>query len=588
MALPRFFSGNLAAMAADFGRSAARIALALALTGIGACQLPPDFVADASAPHDSAGFEGGGDAFGERNDPFAALRAACTFRAGAPVTHTLPIAESERAAIPIQHVIVVMKENRSFDHLLGNLAASGQPEADAVTPSFTNEDKAGVGVAPFRLHTTCVNRDPGHQWDDMHRQVNGGLMDGFVANGADSTGSDGHFVMGYYENRDLPFYYWLANTFAINDRHFASARTGTWPDRNFLLLGTADGVKCTYCGLPSPATPTIFDALDDAAVSWGAFTDSDPFDGTLGWMPPHVGLRTLADFLASLADGTLPSVAFVDSIAFVEDEHPTADVQLGEAWTKRVYDATVASPLWPSTALIWTYDEAGGFADHVPPPNQACVARPGNPKDTAFVELGVRVPLVVVSPWARPHFVSHVVQEHTSITRFIEAVFGLPALTSRDANSPALLDMFDFGAAAPSLLNPGAAPAAGVGGCNGNIVLATDHPSYPSTAAQSVAVSFRGVPMPRARDRIGVYKYGDVPTEANQQEPLAWGYIGGQGHNPGAAPASGTVVVDETVAASGTTWPLPPGLWIAYYLPALASGADGHAPAASIDIEVEP
>jgi phospholipase C len=570
-------------MAGASVRTGAGIGFALALGGLG-CQLPPESVAergrvsDAGTPGD-----GGGDA----GDPFAAHRAACAFGMGAAVTATLPITESQRAALPIKHVIVMMKENRSFDHLLGNLSSSGQPDVEAIPASFVNVDRAGMEVKPFHFHTTCVNRDPGHQWDDMHRQVNGGAMDGFVTNGADTTGSDGHFVMGNYENRDLPFYYWLANTFAINDHHFASARSGTWPDRNFLLLGTADGIKCTYCGLPSPTTPTIFDSLDRAGVSWGAFTDSDPFDGTLGWTAPHVGLYTLTDFMNALGDGTLPAVSFVDSVAFVEDEHPTADVQLGETWSKRIYDAVVASPLWPTTALIWTYDEAGGFADHVPPPNQACVARPGNPKDTSFVELGVRIPLVVISPWARPHFVSHVVQEHTAITRFIEVLFGLPALTARDANSTALLDMFDFGAAEPPLLHPGDAPAAGVGGCNGNVVLVTDSSSYESTATLSIGVSFRGVAAPQPHDRVGVYKYGDVPTEVNLQEPLAWGYIGGQGHTATGGPASGTVVIDGNVLTPGATWPLRPGIWIAYYLPALANGTDGHTPGASIDFDVE-
>ena len=108
--------------------------------------------------------------------------------------------------------------------------------------------------------------------------------------------------------------------------------------------------------------------------------------------------------------------------------------------------------------------EAGGFADHVPPPEHACVPRP-IPKDAPFFELGTRVPLVVVSPWARPHSVSHVVEDHTAITRFIEGVFDLPALTARDANSTALLEMFDFSGARP-LLAPPAAPAAGTGRCH--------------------------------------------------------------------------------------------------------------------------
>src|SRR6185312_8673012 len=97
---------------------------------------------------------------------------------------------------------------------------------------------------------------------------------------------DGHFVMGHYQEAALPFYYWLADTYAINDRHFASARSGTWPNRDFLLLGTADGVKCSYCGYPDPKTPTLLDALDAAGASWGAYTDGAPFDGTLGWRSP--------------------------------------------------------------------------------------------------------------------------------------------------------------------------------------------------------------------------------------------------------------------------------------------------------------
>jgi hypothetical protein len=270
----------------------------------------------------------------------------------------------------------------------------------------------------------------------------------------------------------------------------------------------------------------------------------------------------------------------------VEDEHPTADVQIGEAWTRRVYQAAVTSPLWPALALVWTYDEAGGFADHVPPPNEACVARPGNAKDLPFVELGTRVPLAVISPYARPHYVSHVVQDHTAITRFIETVFGLGALTSRDANSDALLDMFDFGCT-PALMAPPEAPPAGTGGCFGNIVLTTDHESYASSDGMAVTVNFTGVRMPYTHDRIGIYKYGDVPTEANHREPVAWGYIGGQGHTAAAAPTSGAVVIDKSVLSSGAAWPLGGGIWIAYYLPG-SNAADGHTPAASIDLEVTP
>src|SRR6185369_4467428 len=258
-----------------------------------------------------------------------------------------------------------------------------------------------------------------------------------------------------------------------------------------------------------------------------------------------------------------------------------------EAWTYKVYQGAVTSPLWPRLALIWTYDEAGGFADHVPPPNEACVARPDNPKDLPFVELGARVPLAVISPYARPHFVSHVVQDHTAVTRFIETVFGVTALTARDANSDALLDMFDFGCA-PALLQPPEAPPAGTGGCFGTIMLTTDHPSYASNAAMVIDVTFSGVRMPATHDRIGIYRYGEVPpNEVNRHEPVAWGYIGGQGHTPAGAPSSGVVTLDQTVLSAGAAWPLTSGIWIAYYMPG-NNTVDGHTPIASIDLEVTP
>jgi phospholipase C len=294
----------------------------------------------------------------------------------------------------------------------------------------------------------------------MHNQVNGGRMDGFVKSAANTTSTDGHFAMSYYQPADMPFYYFLANTFALADRYFASVRSGTAPNRDYLLLGTSDGVMSSDSGVPSASLPTVFSRLDAKGVSWGVYTDFDPFEGCLGWTSTHAGVHSFASFTQALAAGTLPAVAYVDSQGDVQDEHPTADVQVGEAWTRDVYQSVLASPLWPTIALIVTYDEAGGFFDHVPPPN-ACVARP---QDSAFSELGVRVPTMVISPYARRHYVSHVVHEHTSILRFIETVFDLPALTARDANSDALLDMFDF--ACPPQLTVAAAPAAGTGGCH--------------------------------------------------------------------------------------------------------------------------
>ncbi len=167
------------------------------------------------------------------------------------------------------------------------------------------------------------------------------------------------------------------------------------------------------------------------------------------------------DIFTDPSSGSLPAVSFLD-VGGTRDEHPPNDVQTGEAFLRRLVVALAASPAWPSTALIYTYDESGGFFDHVPPPG-ACV-----PDDQAanadFDQMGFRVPLLVVSPWARRGYVSHRVHETTSITRFIELLFDLPALTARDASSDALLDMFDF-ASAPRMALPPMMPQAGVGGC---------------------------------------------------------------------------------------------------------------------------
>jgi phospholipase C len=413
----------------------------------------------------SAGGDGGTCSTPIPADTTASQRAACTFTTGALATTTLGISSATRAAIPLRNIIVMMKENRGFDHLLGELH-NDKPSVEAIPATFTNPDPADGGVvAPFHQTTTCISHDPDHQWAAMHTQVDNGQMDGFIKSAASSTGTDGHFAMSYYDKTDFPFYYWLASTYAVNDRHFASVRSGTYPNRNFLLLGTADGVMSTGAGYPSPSTPTIFDAMNKAGVTWGAYSDGSLVGGTLNWSAGHANTGSFATFLQKLDAGTLPQVAFVDGVDNVTDDHPTADVQAGEAWTRTIYEHAIASSLWPKLAILWTYDEAGGFFDHVPPPNMACVARPGNPKDTSYVELGVRIPMVVMSPYARPGYTSHVVQEHTAITRLIETVFDLPALTSRDANSDALLDLFDFGCP-PAFLTPPPAPASGTNGCH--------------------------------------------------------------------------------------------------------------------------
>lgn len=513
---------------------------------------------------------------GGSTDAHAAERASCAFGAGTHATGSLPLDATEQAAIPIGHVIVLMKENRSFDHIFGNLHAAGQPAVEPIPANFTNPDVANAAIPMTHASTTCFNQDPDHQWFAMHQQVNMGLMDGFVYSAAGSTGGDGHFVMTYYDENDLPFYYWLANTFAVSDRHFASIRSGTFPNRNVLLLGTNAGVAATGGGYPPPGTPTIFDRLDAAGVSWGVYSDGSLLSGTLNWTLAHPGAHPMSDFYASVAAGSLPSVTFVDGIDNVEDEHPTGNVQQGEAWTREVYQAVRNSSIWADSAMIFTYDEAGGFADHVPPPEAVCPAD-ASPAEQNFVENGVRVPFVVISPYARPHSVSHVVKDHSSITRFIETVFDLPALTGRDANASALLDMFDFGCS-PSLLDAPPAPEAGTGGCFGSCRLSVDMPTY--ATGVPIHVTFENCPVGSTQSRVALYTYPATGPTLPHPGALAWKYTNDSHTAPTTQVASGTVTLDASALDQGT-WPLPVGGYIVYYL---IDG--GYVAATSVDLTV--
>ena len=384
-------------------------------------------------------------------DDLTPAREACSFAAGAKPSFTLRMP----TAIPIKHVIVVMNENRSFDHYLGKLGEAGKADVDGWSASFTNPDKNGVKVSPEHLSSACLSSDIPHGWTAMHAQWNDGGMNGFVTSAASDAGN-GHHALGYYDQTDLPFYYWLAKTFAISDRYFSSVIGPTWPNRQYLYMGSSYGNKSTS-GTKITDEPTIFDALTKAGVSWRVYTDGSPRQDCIGWSKGHDGTAKYAEFVADLKASTLPQVVFLDPSGDNQDEHPPNSVYTGEQWARDVMANVVSSPLWSTTALFYTYDEAGGLADHVPPP-KACLA---DPTQTAFDRLGFRVPIYVVSPWARPGYVSHRTHEHASIVRFIETVFDLGALTARDANSDAMLDMFDF--TCPALASVPMAPEAHTG-----------------------------------------------------------------------------------------------------------------------------
>jgi phospholipase C len=382
---------------------------------------------------------------------------SCAFRAGASPRATIPGAPTR---IPIEHVIIVIQENRSFDHMLGSLAREGR-DVDGIPAGFVNTGAKGETVHFEHRTDTCFEADSPHNEEAMESSIDGDKMDSFVASAA-KGGSDGHYVMSYYTRAELPFYYFLADRFAISDRYFAPMIGPTDPNRDFMYAATSNGVTVTASGTNTPmkGVHNIYDALDAKKISWGVYSSGAPRQGAIGWDRGHKGVHDEHAFFEALEDDTLPAVVFVDP-GLNEDEHPPHDVQLGEQFSKKIYDAVTKSKAWNKTALFYTYDEAGGIADHVSPPS-ACAP---SASLASFDRLGVRVPVTLVSPYAKRGYVSHETHSHTSILRFVELVWDVPALTARDANADAMLDMFDFDAAPASAP---IAPSAGTGACKGD------------------------------------------------------------------------------------------------------------------------
>ncbi|GAB5541632.1 MAG: hypothetical protein SangKO_013920 [Sandaracinaceae bacterium] len=407
-------------------------------------------------PYDAGPFERIPEAEAE------AGRGGCAFGRGAMPWETVGEEFPIGGDIPIRHFIVLMQENRSFDHYFGAM-----PGVDGIPAGASNPRADGTPVEPFHTSEYCI-RDVAHSWSASHRQWNDGANDGFVT----TNEPGGERALGYLDDADLPFYWDLARTFAMSDHHFCSVLGPTWVNRFYMLSGTSFGRtsngEVDRERIPEEGHHVIFEQLDLAGVSWGIYFDSAPF--VFGGYP-HYALRPpqrrkiheLDDetdgFFAALEAGTLPEVVFIDPTwdwtAGVDatDEHPPANPQRGQAWVREIVSRVMASDIWAETAIIVTYDEHGGFYDHVPPP-EACHPGdyPSGASDGDFDRLGFRVPLIVVSPYARAGYVSPRVTDLSSIPRLLQARYLLPALTGRDANAWPMLDMFDF--ASPPHLTP--------------------------------------------------------------------------------------------------------------------------------------
>ncbi|HEV8064652.1 MAG TPA: alkaline phosphatase family protein [Acidimicrobiales bacterium] len=364
----------------------------------------------------------------------------------------------------IEHIVVIMMENHSFDDHLGMLGRGDGLTLDASgRPVNYNPDPAGGYVQSFHNPNTCgeSNSDIGQSWNASHTCWDNGTNMGFV------KGCSGA-AMGYWTADDLPFYYDMARQFPIGDRYFCSVMAQTYPNRRFLIAGTALGdIATNSTGISStnPPNGTIFERLDHYDISWKDYRPDLP---TIALFLPSFTANEskvvpFHEFFADAASGNLPSVSLIDP--YVNYSEESGDISIGEAYASEFINAVLRGPKWDKTALIWIYDEHGGWYDHVPPvpmvkpDNVAPQLQPGD-LPGAYNYSGFRVPCCVVSAWAKKDYVSHQVFDHTSILKFIETKWNLPALTFRDANARNMLDFFDLTAheppfaEAPRLVSP--------------------------------------------------------------------------------------------------------------------------------------
>jgi phospholipase C len=378
----------------------------------------------------------------------------------------------------IQHIVFIIKENRTFDHYFGTF-----PGAEGTT---TGVISTGEHIA-LRRATDRMQRDIGHDWDDAHRAMHEGMMDRFDLVRAGNVNND-LLSMTQFLSSDIPNYWSYATHFALADHMFSSLAGPSFPNHLYTVaaqsgdaIGNPDSLtwgcdaddRTTVDILqPTGATTrrypcfdftTLADSLETSAVSWRYYAPSQGQHGYI-WSAldaiRHVRSGPLWQsrvvpfdrFAQDALNGSLPAVSWLIP-DFDVSEHPTVDafagttlsvsVCAGENWTVQQINAIMRGPAWPTTAIVLTWDDFGGFYDHVPPPG---VDRFG---------YGPRVPLIVISPYAKEGTVSHTVLEYASVLQLIETRHKLKALTSRDAEANSLLDMFDFfQAPAPPLILP--------------------------------------------------------------------------------------------------------------------------------------
>ena len=383
-----------------------------------------------------------------------------------PRTQRSGTQSAAKTAIPgsekIEHVVWIIQENHSFDNYFGTY-----PGADGIPPSTCLPKLPGSKecVKPFHMPAGQPVNDLEHSWETAHAAYNNGAMDGFVW----AEGSS--FTMGYYDDRDLPNYWQYAHHFTLCDRFFSSENTGSSPNHVYTVaaqsgeinnIGSLEDLKRELDEPEGFPFASIVKHFEEQNISWKYYVETQPMPpgaeelnarfarmafpdpkGFTLWnpMPGFKAIRddpsrmarlvSLDEYYRDLKEGTLPQVSWIIP-DYQDSEHPPEPLAQGMWYVTKVINALMQSPYWGKSVIILTWDDYGGFYDHVEPP------------EIDAYGYGPRVPTIVISPYAKADHVSHFTYDFTSVLKFIEQRWGLPHLTARDHRADDMRDCFNF------------------------------------------------------------------------------------------------------------------------------------------------
>ncbi len=361
--------------------------------------------------------------------------------------------QAAKTKTPIQHLVFMLQENHTFDNYFGTYPGADGIPANTKMPVDPTNPAAGY-IQPWHIGQTTIT-DLSHNAVTYQQQFDNGKMDGFIS-ALNARAEDGRISMGYYDDRDIPYYWNLADHYVLFDRFFSSAPDGSFVNHLY-------SVAAVHPGAETPSTiaaslqnvPTIFDRLQAAGISWKFYVQNyDPTityrnlqgvgsrDSQVIWVPllnmnrfiddPKLSshIVDMKEYYTDLQNGTLPAVSYI--VPSGRSEHPPQYPSGGEKLLKSLIQELMRSDYWKSSAFIMAYDDWGGWYDHVVPPKVDAVG------------YGLRVPALLISPYAREAYIDHTQLDFTSILKFIENNWGLQPLSTRDASANDFSSAFDF------------------------------------------------------------------------------------------------------------------------------------------------